>query len=241
MISARLRGGLGNQLFIVCAALALAARTGQSAVFERSACYGDRPAYWNSVFSALTCVPQLPQLRVLGETGFRFSPLAGTDVVLDGYFQSYLYFADVDVRSYLRLPTYPLSNATSVHFRRGDYKRWPALHPLLTEAYYRAALAHVRPTRVLFFCEDQDWEEVKPMVAALQEDFPVPFERADPTLSDVEHLALMRSCRSHVIANSTFSWWGAYLADSEMVCYPKTWLGGIDTRDLFPAHWHCIE
>jgi hypothetical protein len=50
----------------------------------------------------------------------------------------------------------------------------------------------------------------------------------------------MRSCRSHVIANSTFSWWGAFLARGDVVCYPARWLGGIDTQDLFPPHWHRI-
>jgi len=78
------------------------------------------------------------------------------------------------------------------------------------------------------------------MVDTLKAEFPVPFERADPALSCVEHLALMRSCKSHVIANSTFSWWGAYLAGRDVVVYPARWLGGIDTRDLFPPHWHCI-
>ena len=241
MISANLRGGLGNQLFIVCAALALAERTHQRAVFVDAGAYGDRPAYWTSVFRALERVPVLPPLSVVGEAGFRFAPLAGTNVLLDGYFQSYLYFADFDVRPWLTLPAYPPRDATSLHFRRGDYKTWPALFPLLTVDYYRAALAHVQPTAVLYFCEEQDWEDVAPMVAMLADEFPVPFARADPALSDVEHLALMQSCSSHIIANSTFSWWGAFLARRDVVCYPALWLHGVDARDLCPSHWHRID
>jgi hypothetical protein len=239
MISANVRGGLGNQLFIVCTALALAARTGQQAVFADAASYGDRPAYWSSVFSGLTRGP-LPTLTPLRESGFRYAPLNGTNVMLDGYFQSYLYFIDFDVSRWLVLPEFPSRDATSVHFRRGDYKKWPDLHPLLTVDYYFKALQYVQPTSVLVFCEEQDWEDVEPMVAELQAEFPVPFERADPALSCVEHLALMRSCKSHVIANSTFSWWGAFLAGRDVVVYPARWLGGVDTRDLFPSHWHCI-
>jgi hypothetical protein len=234
MISAKLRGGLGNQLFMVCAALALAARTGQDAVFEDAESYGDRPSYWN-VF-LVRRVQHLPPLTLLQEKGFRYEPLSGTNVLLDGYFQSYMYFADFDVSQWLNLPLFPATDATSLHFRRGDYKKFPALHPLLTLDYYRAALAHVQPTHVLFFCEEHDWADVEPMVAALAAEFTVPFNRAEP-MRDVDHLALMRSCRSHVVANSTFSWWGAYLSGSNLVCYPAKWLGGIDTQDMFPPHW----
>jgi len=240
MISVVMRGGLGNQLFMVCTALALAARTGQRAVFEDAASYAERPAYWSTVFSTLPRIAALPPLTEVHEAGlFRYTPLAGTDLLLRGYFQSYLYFTEFDVRPWLTLPVQPPRKATSVHFRRGDYKVYPELYPLLAVDYYRAALATVAPTTVLFFCEEPDWDEVAPMVAVLQAEFHVPFERAAP-MNEIEHLALMRSCTSHVIANSTFSWWGAYLADSECVCYPAIWLYGLDSTQLCPPHWHCI-
>ena len=246
-ISVKLCGGLGNQLFMVCAALALAARTGQEAVFEFATEYGlpgntCRPSYFESVFRNLRCVESLPKhLMPLKESGFRYQPLTGNDVLLSGYFQSYLYFADYDVRHWLALPSYSACEATSVHFRRGDYKRWPDLHPLLALAYYRAALTRLKPDSVLIFCEEHDWEDVEPMVAELAAHFsPIPFNRADPALRDIDHLALMSSCRDHVVANSTFSWWGAFLGRGE-VCYPAVWLKGVDTRDLFPPEWICIQ
>ena len=242
MISASLRGGLGNQLFIVCAALAHAERTGQSAVFEHALSYGERPAYWSSVFQRLTRVLLLPQLTRLAEDGFRYTKIEGRDVCLDGYFQSYLYFHDVFelVRPQLAFPHLVENASTSVHFRRGDYKKWPALYPLLDVEYYRAALQRINPESVLYFCEDADWEEVLPMVEALAFELCVPFARADPSLSDVEQLGIMRGCRHHVIANSTYSWWGAYLdhRNNSKTCYPARWLGlNIDAQDLCPPHW----
>jgi len=245
MISIQLCGGLGNQLFMVCTALALAARTNQSIVFQYVEKYGDgscteRPSYWGTVFQRLPTTHVLPPLTLLKENGFRYEELHGTNVLLQGYFQSYLYFQDFDVRQWLTFPTYPPRNATSLHFRRGDYKHHPLIHPMQNVDYYSAALRHLKSTHVLFFCEEDDWGDVEPMVLELSNEHNIPFERA-PAMSDVEHLALMSSCQAHIIANSTFSWWGAYLNTRKgRVVYPSKWLGGVDTQDMFPPSWHRI-
>jgi len=63
--------------------------------------------------------------------------------------------------------------------------------------------------------------------------------------SDVEDLWLMSLCKKHVIVNSSFSWWGAYLNTSEnkMVISPSKWFGGgvrINSDDIVPEEWHRI-
>ena len=81
------------------------------------------------------------------------------------------------------------------------------------------------------------------MIILLKAEFPgITFLRADPLLEDWEQMILMSLCRHNIIANSTFSWWGAYLNTSrqKMVIYPGTWFGpkikhGL--QDLFPGDW----
>jgi hypothetical protein len=77
----------------------------------------------------------------------------------------------------------------------------------------------------------------------LQKRFPdYTFLRASPVLEDWEQLLLMSLCKYNIIANSSFSWWGAYLNrdESKIVCYPDLWFGPAsnnNTRDLFPDNW----
>ena len=67
-------------------------------------------------------------------------------------------------------------------------------------------------------------------------------QAANPSLEDWEQLLLMSLCQYNIIANSTFSWWAAYLNDNpdKIVCYPEEWFKtttGHDTSDLFPEDW----
>ena len=67
-------------------------------------------------------------------------------------------------------------------------------------------------------------------------------------LTDWEELLLMSCCQHNIIANSSFSWWGAYLSNNpiQITCYPSKWFGPLltnknDTSDLFPPTWSCIS
>jgi hypothetical protein len=192
-----------------------------------------------------------------------------TTKILVGYFQSYKYFELYSGVIYrlLKIDNYKihLSNKYSIlinddipismHFRIGDYKKEPDHYIILKETYYRKALNYFlektqlyvmnksKKIKVLYFCEDQDIEDVENIIAILKSEFPIViFERADPTLEDWEQLILMSLCRNNIIANSTFSWWGAYLNTyrNKKVVYPDAWFGSRsnhNTSDLFPADW----
>ena len=58
-------------------------------------------------------------------------------------------------------------------------------------------------------------------------------------------MCLMSLCEAHIIANSSFSWWGAWLANSQMVVAPSIWFGPnnahLDTKDLYCPHWNIID
>jgi hypothetical protein len=209
-------------------------------------------------------------LVIIREKGFSYNtipfplPIQKSKIqMLNGYFQSAKYFDnyfqsinrllkidDHKVRltnKYLKLINEDMP--VSMHFRLGDYKKLPDHYIILSVDYYRAALNHMietnSVTKVLYFCEEPDLEDVETIITTLKTDFPsVVFLRADPELEDWEQLILMSICRHNIIANSTFSWWGAYLntyRQKTVVC-PSTWFGRKmqkthDLKDLFPDSW----
>ena len=83
-------------------------------------------------------------------------------------------------------------------------------------------------------------------ISKLKEIFPkITFIKCHCAIPDWEQLLLMASCRHNIIANSSFSWWGAYLNSnaSKIICYPNVWFGALarnDTRDMFPASWNKV-
>ena len=147
----------------------------------------------------------------------------------------------------------------SMHFRIGDYKavEHRDAHPVLTCEYYKRAfesvLSSIKPESenicVLYFCEKQDQEHVEQIIDTLMVEVAgggVAFERVNYDIPDWEQMLMMSCCDHHIIANSSFSWWGAYLNPNKdrIVCYPDKWFGPAlpnhDTRDLFPGDWRRV-
>lgn len=190
--------------------------------------------------------------------------------LLVGYFQSPKYFdkykaiiyklLKIDIKKMLvKSKTNIISDdviTISTHFRLGDYKKYPDIHNILNISYYLKSLEHIRNEidlernkniLVLYFCEDESIEEVEQMLTHIMPHFPeAGFRRGnqigDNVLEDWEQMLLMSMCNYNIIANSTFSWWGAYLNTNvnKIVCYPETWFGpsaGHDVSDLFPEDW----
>ena len=190
------------------------------------------------------------------------------NICLYGYFQSYKYFQDnynliykmLDIEkqkeTIIKSPgVWNLENAVSVsmHFRIGDYKLLPNVYPILTYEYYEKAFEYIinfykviekhnlYNLDILFFCEDEDLEEVNIIIEKLKKRFTnTGFHRASNILKDWEQMLLMSCCNYNIIANSSFSWWGAYLNTNydKIVCYPETWfVNNTDTKDLCPLEW----
>ena len=136
-------------------------------------------------------------------------------------------------------------HSVSVHLRRGDYASDPhtlAFHGVLGNDYYAAALDAVRravPDPQLFVFTDDP-----AAVAALSPlGLPVTLVSGQG-LSDLAELGLMARCTHHVIANSSYSWWGAWLGIGDGVTVaPRRWFAKPSEaaiRDRFPAHWHVV-
>lgn len=214
--------------------------------------------------------------HVIREKDFTFNELPvyemlGHDTLIFGYFQSYKYFEDnypmicriIDLEKmkkglqdkiYNIYPNLDLQNCISMHFRIGDYKAIQHVHPIMTKDYYYRALNFIKNSSntktkftIVYFCEDVDLDDVIKIIDYLQEEFKVfEFVRGEKSLEDWEQMLFMSCCHHNITANSSFSWWGAYLNSwkDKIVCYPSTWFGPSaphNTKDLCPNSWNKIQ
>ena len=178
---------------------------------------------------------------------------------LAGYWQSERYFEEVadlirreftvreepDFENQRALEAIRGCEAVAVHVRRGDYATDPRVqkfHGMTPLEYYHAAarriLSLVREPVFFMFSDDPAWVREHLVMEA-----PTVHVAHNGPRRDYEDLRLMSACRHHVIANSSFSWWGAWLAErpGHRVIAPARWFrNGPDTRDLIPARWERI-
>lgn len=203
---------------------------------------------------------RLVREQVYRETPNAFDPgfrQLRSPVTLDGYFQSELYFAPIaeEIRASFRrrgpisaesadlLSQIEQDTSVAVHIRRGDYVTNAAaaeFHGLCDIDYYRAGLRYLASElgafRVFVFTDDPAWalENLDFGVETLV--LPGPGSRPDH-----EDLWLMAACHSFVIANSSFSWWGAWLGEHEdkRVVAPQRWFldPSRGTSELLPGGW----
>lgn len=119
----------------------------------------------------------------------------------------------------------------AVHVRRGDYVKHPMFYQLWASTYYDRAMAQFPAgTRFLFFSDDIEFCKTK----WYGENFSYSTGR-----SEIEDLNLMASCHHQIIANSSFSWWAAWLNPNpnKRVFYPKNWHTDGVQRVGFPKEW----
>ena len=182
---------------------------------------------------------------------------------LVGYWQSYRYFSTIVSQLIMELtPQEKMSLANillkekiiesesvAFHVRRGDYASLHSAakyHGVLSLSYYRTAMIRLREQinspKIFVFSDDPVW---------CRANLPLDESNTKYVIHNTgnnawQDLILMGSCRHHVIANSSFSWWGAWLADcnygisQRVVIAPANWFIGkanLDLSDRFPQHW----
>ncbi len=181
------------------------------------------------------------------------------DCYLSGYWQSERYFSDAaaQVRDdfAFRLPLDDRNaelarqindaNSVSLHVRRGDYATDPrtaATHGLCSLDFYRAAIGYVaervQQPHFFVFSDDITWAQ-----GNLKMDFPCVYVQHNRGAESYNDMRLMSLCRNHIIANSSFSWWGGWLNPraEKIVVAPRKWFAnGGNVQDLFPAGWETL-
>jgi hypothetical protein len=281
MITVRLIGGLGNQMFQYATGRRLADHHKTNLTLDVSGYHsqhpGDTPRHYElGTFAIRAEVDErgsntatsriLTKLRVkapaqpYNENGFAFNKkvlTAPDGIYLNGYWQSERYFNDIRPQllkdftfiSKTDAPNQTIGkqiqkvNAVSLHVRRGDYvanANANHFHGTKTLGYYHDAIAllakKTKDPHFFVFSDDPEWCKDN-----IKINYPTTFVTENDGNSGYKDLHLMSKSKHHIIANSSFSWWGAWLNPSpdKVVIAPKQWFNdsSVDTRDIYPKGW----
>lgn len=283
MITTRIRGGLGNQLFQYCAGRALALRHNvhlglDLRDFDRPKAFKVGLDHFNIQTVTANALPPIkhdglaafsrwfkggyPKPYREASLGFDSAyQTLGDNTHLKGYWQSERYFHafELQIREDLQIVT-PATDqnakmlaaikttpAVSLHIRRGDYvsnEKFSAAHGTCDLPYYARAAASIarqmgKDPVVYAFSDDPEW---------VAENLKLPCETHYIDFNDGDHnyedLRLMAACQHHIIANSSFSWWGAWLNPNsdKIVMAPTRWFGDPNkvNPDILPKSWQRV-
>lgn len=202
------------------------------------------------------------RLEIYRENGLAFDSkvLALADnTYLDGYWQSERYFLDFEQQIRDDFSFKPIPDAinqayldhiksviaVSVHIRRGDYvnnSTVNAIHGVCDLDYYQQAVEFLRSRtqsenlHFFVFSDDPDWVKENINLGSK-----TTFVSHNDTSKNYEDMRLMGACHHHIIANSSFSWWGAWLNPSQdkIVIAPKKWFQSdiLDSSNIVPNSW----
>jgi len=269
MITAYLNGGMGNQMFQYAAALAACVRLGGSGLELNASSFANDPmrqyslGLWAGVNEPIRLVP--PTGDVVRERELPYdAALARTisrSCTLWGYFQSEKWFSGAEEKVVERFVPHPLTvrglamerkiraaggKSVFLTVRRTDYVT-SDFHGVMPMDYYLRALelvaAKVGKPEVFVFSDEPEWCEAN---------FRLPcrmtvagnFDRTTKSHlgREDEELWLMSRCAHAIMANSTYSWWGAWMGSDRTggtVVAPKQWFinADADSRDIVPERW----
>lgn len=246
MITCEYIGRMGNNLFQIAAAETLARRNNDSCHFS--------PWKYHDKFSGKISIShdvKKENYNLYREPSFSYNEIPyNQNTILYGYFQSEKYFDKDYIKDFfqpketIREVIYEnyanilQGETVGIHFRRTDYLQIQHQHPVQSMDYYNAAIEEIGDCdRYIVFSDDINWCKnnlsYKNMV----------FIEGNPDYID---LFLMSMCKHNIIANSTFSWWAAWLNKNQekKIIATSKWFGDHykhnDTKDLYPEEWKVI-
>jgi hypothetical protein len=254
------QGRLGNQMFQYSMLIGVANRLKTNIYIENKNI---------SLFNTFDIInsPEQPQLNkyknmfIFKESGYHFNnsilnidkKLVENNIIdFFGYFQSQKYwskfkeeifnnfkFKEKVTNKKYKFNTDSLNEFCAIHVRRGDYLEKQDCHPVQSIDYYRQGIKIINNKfnckKIIIFSDDISW---------CKKNF-IEFEKNNHIIysenhSEQEDLYLMTLCKYHIIANSSFSWWGSFLANSKYTICPKVWFGpklNHNTKDMYLENW----
>lgn len=250
MVTSNLIGGLGNYMFQVASVYSLALDNNDSVVLDSQSSvtvHKHIDSYSNNILRNLTFGKPVV-VKSYTEPFFHYNRIPySPNIGLNGYYQSEKYFTnnrdkilelfsiDDTSKEQINKKYGEILNlkTCSIHVRRGDYLRLPNHHPICSLNYYKEAMSHMLVDKFLVFSDDIQW---------CKENFigdKFIFIEDNPDYID---MWLMSLCDNNIIANSSFSWWGAWLNKNptKKIVAPNKWFGSAirhNTKDLIPHTW----
>lgn len=181
------------------------------------------------------------------------------NIYLDGYWQSENYFKEIrniiikdftikfepDKRNKSMIEKIKNSNSVCIHIRRGDYisnAKTNKFHGSCSLKYYYNAIGiiikKVKNPTFFIISDDSQWTKEN-----LKLKYPTTYININSPKKGHEDLRLMLNCKHFIIANSSFSWWGAWLSNNpnKIVCAPKRWFKSTHEGDIVPKSWIKVE
>lgn len=272
-----LHAGLCNQLFMIFTVISYSIDNCFNFLIyskKHRTIENGTPAYWDSFLDKLKdkVIENIDfSIPLYQEPTFHYTPIVKLqqDFNIKGYFQSEKYFKH-NYSKILEIIDFHTKQeqvknkyidffkrkTIAMHFRFGDYIHLQDNHPLMKPIYYENALKYLEDNLnnikdnydILYFCQEIDNDTIKKYyIDVLNKDRKYNFIKVPDKIPDWEQLLMMSLCDNFVIANSSFSWFGAYFCKNEnkIVLYPSIWFGKAladkNTKDIAPATWIKIE
>jgi hypothetical protein len=252
-------GRFGNQMFQFASTVGIARKLGFDPVFPEEKFQQGLDSNSYDGCKLLECfnIPknlikpggEIPINHIYYENDFVFNhqtEMLPDSTSLSGYFQTEKYFNFIEPeikeiftfrdniiensKNYIKI-----ENGVSIHVRRGDYLTSPGHHPTQTVEYYTEAMKHFDANSNFYiFSDDPEWCRQN-----LSINNSIIIESGSPYID----MYLMSLCYGHIIANSSFSWWGSWLANSKKTIAPSNWFGPYmqkDPSDVYCKNWIII-
>jgi len=245
VVTCEFLGRLGNMMMQIATCIGYAKAHNKEWAIPKHYRYGGIYKYWPKLPKYHGNPRKLKTYDVATDEGWAYAPIPyfEGDVKLRGFFQSELFFkhAEKEVKAAFPLRIEP-SDYVSIHVRRGDYLEHSGDFPPITMDYISMAMGYMIQrghAKFRVFSDDIYW-----CIANIK----TPGVEFFHNPNEYAALSEMASCQHHIIANSTFSWMGAYLGHNpnKIVVSPShlpgNWFGHnrVDTKDLLPPEWHQI-
>ncbi len=223
-------GGLGNQMFQYAAGLGAATILGETLELNTTFYQQNKNRKYELGVFPISFQVTDNVAEPIKEKQHSYQEITQSGMMV-GYWQSekYFDFVEDEIRKEFYLPKSEIpSDWVAVTVRRGDYLSLSDVFAQLDESYYGEARKNFPEGFFVVFSDDPVWcaENLKWADLVM------------PCSKPVQDMALRSSFKDHIIANSSYGWWGAWLANGNKVIAPKKWFtNGLDDSDLIPDRW----